>query len=200
MGNKVQPSPHPDPPQDFNQRELPIVEITQPLFRLHHKKYPALHFSWRGDGRFDGADQDYGICYTGLDVYGAFIECFGRTLGNKFVEKAALQKKFLSEIKPKIPLKITDITGKALTQIGADERLSTGDYLISRIWANAIFNHPDKPDGILYRSRHDGDRFCCGLFNSAQDKLSVKFLGTLLEAPNIIQLADILAHYDFGLI
>lgn len=200
MGNKVQPSRHPDPPQDFNQRELSIVEITQPLYRLHDQKYSALYFSESGNGRFDGADQDYGICYTGLDVYVSFIESFGRTHSKNFVEKSVLQEKFLSEIKPKSPLRIADIRGRALTQIGGDERLSTGDYSTSRIWAKAIFNHPTKPDGILYRSRHDGDRFCCGLFGSAKNNLIEQSLGTLLALPNIIQLADILAHYNFGLI
>lgn len=204
MQNKVQPSqeppPHPNPPHDFNQRELSIVEISQPLYRLHDKKYSALYFSRTGNGRFDGANQGYRICYTGLDVYVAFIESFGRTHGKKFVEEAVLQKKFLTEIKPNSPLRIADIIGRALPQIGADARLSTGDYLTSRIWANAIFNHPTKPDGILYRSRHDDSKFCCGLFDFAENNLIEQSLGTLLESGNRKHLADILDRYDFGLI
>ena len=190
---------HPKPPQDFKQRELSIIEISNPLFRIHDQEYSALHFSRSGTGRFDGVKQDYGICYTGLDEYVAFIECFGRTLGNRAVEESALNRKLLSLIASKNPLRIADITGNSLTKIGADARISTGSYLTSRAWANAIFKHPSKPDGIYYRSRHDDSKFCCGLFDSAKDQLVETSLGNLLQDHRQL-LGKILDHYYFALI
>jgi len=194
-----QPSAHPDPPSDFDQRQLPTISITEPLYRFHANQYQAIYFSTKGNGRFDGRNQGYGICYTGIDVYVAFIETFGRTLGNKAVASADLRSRTLSKITANRPLILVNITGRNLVKIGADSRLSSGDYETSRTWAKAIFNHPSQPDGIYYRSRHDDQRFCCGLFDRVKDHLTEIGQGNLIDNhPEL--LADILNHYDYGLI
>jgi hypothetical protein len=74
----------------------------------------------------------------------------------------------------------------------------SGSYLTARQWANAIWSHPQRVDGIRYRSRHDDTRFCCAIFDRARENLSEQNLGTLLEDPQ--QLANILDGYGYGLI
>ena len=90
------------------------------------------------------------------------------------------------------------ITGNSLVIIGADARLSSGSYDISRQWAQAIHNHPQRVDGILYKSRHDDDRYCCGIFDRCSDQLTELNLGNLLEYDPKL-LAEIMNHYDYGL-
>jgi hypothetical protein len=76
--------------------------------------------------------------------------------------------------------------------------LTTGAYDIARIWAQAIFDHPQKVDGLKYFSRHDNTRVCFGIFDRSKDALSEQNIGNLLDnQPNL--LAEILAHYDYGL-
>lgn len=206
MGNKQQPkkekeplAEHPLPPPDFHNFTLPIREIQTSWYRLNPEGYSsALFFDKSGNGRFDGQNQGYGILYLGDNIQTTFIECFGRQHGAKAVAEADLRKRILFEIKSTQKLKIVDLWGSGLVKIGADGRLTSGNYLIARQWAKAIFTHPMKVDGICYYSRHDNNCFCYGLFDRSQ-KFLVEFnLGNLID--NYPQeLADILDHYDYGL-
>lgn len=83
--------------------------------------------------------------------------------------------------------------------MGADARLSSGSYPIARQWAQAIHDHPQKVDGIRYRSRHDDERYCYGIFDRCSSELQEQNLGNLLEShPSL--LAEILNCYDYGLL
>ena len=95
-------------------------------------------------------------------------------------------------------LVFADVTGNGLVKMGADARLSSGSYLAARQWAQVIYDHPQAVDGIRYRSRHDDDRYCYGIFNRCADELQEKNLGNLLES-NPKLLAEILTCYDYGM-
>jgi hypothetical protein len=190
----------PDPPSDFDNRPLPVVEGTGPWYRLNPAQYDsALHFDRSGRGRFDGPQQGYGILYVGEDVCAAFIETFGRIHGAKGVSEVLLRQRNLVEIKVDRPLVLVDLIGSGLVKLGADARLTAGKYTKARRWARAIHEHPQQVDGIRYRSRHDPNRLCCGFFDRVQPCLGEQNQGTLIEQhPH--QLAQILAHYDYGLL
>lgn len=193
------PLPPPLPPIGFESRILPTIETSGLFYRLSSVRHPsALHFDRSGRGRFDGASQTYGILYTGADEYAAFIETFGRLHGQISVEESALRQQSLFRIVSNRTLSFVDLTGNALVKIGADARLTTGSYDIARIWAQAIFDHPQKVDGLKYFSRHDNTRVCFGIFDRSKDALSEQNTGNLLDnQPKL--LAEILAHYDYGL-
>ena len=54
-------------------------------------------------------------------------------------------------------------------------------------------------DGIRYRSRHDDERFCCGLFDRIASDLQEDNLGNLVDHhPKL--LSEILTEYDYGLL
>ncbi len=82
------------------------------------------------------------------------------------------------------PLRLVDLTGPALSQIGADGRLTTGRYDISQQWALALHQHPEQPDGLLYRSRHDPSQLCAAIFDRAADALTASPLGSLADPTN----------------
>ncbi|WP_269446191.1 RES domain-containing protein [Gloeobacter violaceus] len=77
--------------------------------------------------------------------------------------------------------------------------MSSGQYRTARRWARAIWAHPARPDGMLYRLRHDDERYCCGLFDRTADALRENSLGSLPEKHAEL-LGKILEHYGFGLI
>jgi len=200
MDIREQLEPHPLPPVDFAARSLPILESTGPWYRLSLARYPsALYFDRTGNGRFDGPQQSYGILYVGEDIFGPFIESFGRTHGILALTSGDLQERYLAQFVSVQPLRLVDLCGAGLPRIGADNRINNGEnYSISRQWVQAIWQHPDPVDGIRYPSRHDPSRILCGLFDRAKENLQENKLGTLLEDPQT--LAAILDTYKFGLV
>jgi hypothetical protein len=110
-----------------------------------------------------------------------------------------LNQRNLFAIDSQRELVFADLTGNGLVKIGADARLSSGSYGAARQWAQAIYEHPQLVDGIRYRSRHDDDRYCYGIFDRCANMLQEQNLGTLI-ASNPKLLAEILAFYDYGLL
>jgi RES domain len=204
MANTSQPKnplpEHPDPPLDFQSRALPVVISAGPWYRLNPVQHAsALYFDRSGRGRFDGATQGYGILYVGEDEYAAFIESYGRVHGARGVAEADLKQRNLVAIASDRPLVLVDLTGSSLVKLGADARLSSGSYAIARTWAKAIWEHPMQVDGLRYRSRHDDERFCCGLFDRVRSHLREHNSGNLVDNHPLL-LSQILAKYDYGLL
>lgn len=204
MVNPIQPEdpliPHPLPPEDFNRRELPIIASQGTWYRLNAVEFSSsLYFDRTGKGRFDSPAQGYGILYVGADVYASWIECYGRTHGAKGVSELGLRQRDLYAINSNRPLVLADLTGSSLVKMGADARLSSGAYTVARQWAQAIYDHPQLVDGIRYRSRHDDERYCYGIFDRCAKNIQEQNLGNLLTS-NPRLLAEILDYYDYGLL
>ena len=237
MGNKSQRSrlpAHPLPATDFQKQVLPISECQTTWYRLNPSSYDsALYFDRSGMGRYDGLSQSYGILYVAEAVEGAFIESFGRSHGAKAgrgglggfphepssqegVAEADLRNRNLFELESDRQLTLVNLWGSGLVKIGADARITSGsDYELSRAWAEAIYLHPSKVDGIRYYSRHDclgarslapfGDagshrntQLCCGLFDRTSAHLKEQNEGNIVNNPEL--LADILKRYDYALL
>jgi RES domain len=202
--NPIQPEdrliPHPLPPEDFNRRELPIIASQGTWYRLNAVEFSSsLYFDRTGKGRFDSPAQGYGILYVGADVYASWIECYGRTHGAKGISELGLRLRDLYAIDSRRPLVFADLTGSNLVKMGADARLSSGAYTVARQWAQAIYEHPQSVDGIRYRSRHDDERYCYGIFDRCAQDIQEQNLGNLLTS-NPRLLAEILDYYDYGLL
>ena len=212
MANQIQPEDplilHPLPPEDFNSRELPTSTSQGTWYRLNAVEFSSsLYFDRTGKGRFDSPAQGYGILYVGADVYASWIECYGRTHGAKGVSESVLRQRNLYAISCQRELVFADLTGSSLVKMGADARLSSGAYTVARVWAQAIYDHPQGVDGIRYRSRHDDERYCYGIFehndspsvNRCATEIQEQNLGNLLTS-NPKLLAEILNYYDYGLL
>ena len=197
--NKL-PGLHPSPPSDLFQRELPFFTfVAETIFyRVHQAKYNPVYFATSGGGRFDVSE---GIIYLGIDEYVAFRETIGRFSQYRLISSEELEKRRMTEVISNRALSLVDLTGRGLTLLDADARLLTGNYEISQQWSKALQDHPENPDGIYYRSRHDPSRFCLGLY---QIRTS-----SILQATNTYdfmcdeytdKLAKILDEYEYGLI
>lgn len=194
------PPPHPDPPDDLGERSLPTIDSSGPWYRLYPVGHEPLHFGTSGRGRFDAPGGDYGVCYAADDAYGAFIETYGRLLDRDFVTRDALNRRGLVEISSGETCTFVDLTAEGLNRLGADNRLATGTYSTSQQWSEALHEHPVRPDGLRYRSRHDPSRICVALFDHLVDRLTLDDRGPLGAERNRRRLADLLAHYEFGLV
>ncbi len=194
------PGPHPDPPADFSTTSLPIVLNQGSWYRLHRSEHTPLYFGRTGFNRFDAPDGEFGVLYLGDSPKCCFVETYGRSDrdDHRIVTRQELTTRNLATVEFSRPLRVVDLTGSGLARIGVDNRLGTGDYRIARRWSQALWAHPDEPDGILYRSRHDPSRTCLAIFDRATDALAASNVGSLVERANLALLAAILDAYDIG--
>lgn len=197
---EARPGPHPDPPQGIRGRELPLFASRGPWFRIHRRGRDPVFFGRTGLGRFDAPDESYGVLYTAQDFLGAFIETFGWITGTNVVARSELEGRELAAFRTSEALDLVDLSGKGLARIGADGRLATGDHAVSQRWSLALFDHPQAPDGLLYRARHDPDTLAFALHERALSKgLRSEPLGNLLGPDNAGLVAEAMDHYGFGL-
>ncbi|UCH95239.1 MAG: RES family NAD+ phosphorylase [Candidatus Aminicenantes bacterium] len=197
------PKDHPSLPTDFNNRVLPIKKIKGPWRRFYWVDKEALYFNKTNVFRFNAPHGEFGVLYLGEDAYSAFIETYGWLTGERYITRKQLEQRHLALVSANRLLKVVDLSGKGLAMIGADARLCMGDeYQVSQIWSLALWKHPRRPEGILYRTRHDPGKKAVALFDRDEVKaaLSVKDMGPLLDHDNVQLLAKIMRHYKFILI
>lgn len=205
-----QPETHPLPNlAQFVSRSLPeyVLKRNSHLFRIHDSEFGAIYFG-RGNSRFqDPRAEDrvngYGILYAALATHIAFRETV--VLGSfSIVIAEALQQKSLSKLSPLRDLKLVDLSGDGLAQIGADGRLTTlttENYQIPKLWSRAFYEHPDNMDGIYYRSRYNPSGFCVALYENrltAADFQEERVTtNNLLDRSFEAELKQILARYGY---
>lgn len=194
------PGPHPEPPDDLDTRELPIIVRTAVWFRIYSAVYEPLYFGRSGRNRFDDPLAQFGVLYLGSDPHCSFIETFGQDPGKDYVTVSSLRKRSLCQVEFHRPLQLVDLTGPGLAWLGADGRLCSGDHAVAQRWSRALWRHPSKPDGLIYRARHDPSRSCLALYERAADAARVTPLGSLLDRRHTALLAEILGAYRFGLV
>lgn len=170
-------------------------------FFWEHKE--PIYFNKSSVFRFNAPGGEFGILYLGEDAHSAFIETYGWLTGERYITREQLTKRHLALVSTNRPFSLVDISGKGLAMIGADGRLCIGDdYKISQDWSLALWRHPQKPDGILYRTRHDPGKKAVALFdrNKVRTALSFDDTGSLLDDDNVELLAEILESYKFILL
>ena len=196
------PGRHPEP-GDLSGVRLPLKESESIWFRCHQKDFRALYFGRSGDSRFDAPEQEYGVLYAAETLEGAFIETFGLRSkpAVRHITWRHLRDRRFAEISFARPLRLVDLTSAGLAVLGADARVCTGgDYTVSQLWSLALWQHPDQPDGILYRSRHDPSLSCAAIFDRVDDETSERDFGSLTEPRHRLLLASLLDRYEFGLV
>jgi hypothetical protein len=197
------PGLHPDPPPDFFQRRLPLLELGGTFFRSHRSHNLPLHYGRYKRYRFDDPEGQYGVLYAASDAYGAFIETFGQVTGVRTVSTATLKSYCLSELYPERPLILADLfSSGCLARIGADSGLFAGERSVGQIWSRAIYDHPYcRCDGILYPARHNHQRQAVAVFDRAPQL--VVHRTRLWYGPDSqlrAELGAILDFYDFGIV
>lgn len=207
---------HPEPPLDFERQVLPVTLESGLFYRLNPAGYAsAIYYDASGCGRFDIKGQ-LGVLYLGKTIEAAFIETFGRNLGQpfpalkrqglrltafrgqRFVSRDMIKTRSLFAIESDRPLKLLQLYGAGLAKLGVDSELSSGrKYRLPRLWCEAIYSHPQQVDGIYYMSRHDNTQLCCGLFDRGSYRLRENNLGNLLSYDRQ-KFFEILDRYGFG--
>ena len=95
-------------------------------------------------------------------------------------------------------LRLVRLHGPSMKTIGASAAVTAGSYDVSQAWAQALHDHADRPDGILYRSTQDNDRIAVALFDRSEGALDAGRSVPILDDP--LLLGRILDHYGASLI
>ena len=168
-GNKL-----PDPPVDLASRRLPSMRISREVYRIHHTGQEPLYFGRTNTQRFDDPLREYGVFYAALQPEGAFAEVFLRELSMMLIREKDLEERALAQIVCQ-GLKCVDLSAAGLRKVSCDNRISTEKpYAVAGSWSRAFFEHPMKPDGIIYRSRHNPRFRCLAIFERGKDRVKVK--------------------------
>lgn len=201
-----EPGPPPLPPADLHARRLPVVEFETAwrLWRIHPADRAPLFFGPAQGvpprGRWDAPDGAFRVCYLAEHSFSAFAETFLRAPGTLLLETEDLQARALARVHVRSPLRLVPMHGAGLHALGATAASCTGDYAVSRAWAAALHGHPQAPDGIRYRSRHDDDGFAIALFDRARHKVEEGESAPLTAPANLDFLAECLNRYGMGLL
>lgn len=191
------------PPPDLATRRLPLSKTTRSWQRIHRCDRAAIFFNPAGNTRFCAPNGEYGVMYIGADLNCCFIETFGRldqgATDFRVIDQESLEARCVSHITVIRPLRLVDLTGAGLRRIGADGRLCTGDHLQARLWAHALWDHSERPDGILYPARHDLSRKSVALFDRAGSAINVGTPRRMIDLPRR-QLRAVLDRYGFALV
>jgi hypothetical protein len=195
------PGDHPLPHSGLD-RQKPLIFTLKKgdlLYRHHQSIHGPIFFGMTGNYRFDAPDcpsGSFGVLYAGADSHCAFIESCGPTTGTPAVSGAYLQAREIARIELAEDLRFIDLAASGgLSHIGADARLLSGSYRISQQWSAALRNHPTKPDGIRYLSRHDPTRVAYAIYTRQPSSFQLSSLGSLMDPKNRALLNQMLTDY-----
>jgi len=203
----------PAPPVDLDERDLPLTTLAErglTLYRCHRIDRPYSPVAFNHEpipDRFNAPNGECGVLYLASDQFSAFIETFGASMVTaalelRLVSESDLTRRCLCRIEVAVDpgtVRLVNLAdGYGLSRLGVDGRISTTKQRhVTRQWALALWRHPQRPDGLLYRACHDPERLSVVLYDRVGDILRSTCEHNNLRDPH--QLAAILDHYAIGL-
>ncbi len=200
------PGPPPLPPEDLASRSLPlhICPAGTPLYRIHRTVHSPLFFGpppgAAPHGRWDAPAGVFRVCYLAEEAHLAFAETFLRSPGAPYVQRSYLAERSLTRVVVQRELRLVALHGPGLARVGATAALVSGPYALTRLWSLAVYAHPEAPDGIRYRARHDDDSFAVALFDRAASTIQEQTSEALLAPGGLPALGVWLDRYGVGLL
>jgi hypothetical protein len=183
---------------------LPLTRVRAGTrwLRIHPRPKSALWFGPTagkpGVNRFDDPAGRFRVCYLGTTIDVCFAETFLRNPPVRILAIEDLALRSVAAIETTRDLRLVALHGPDLARLGVTADLASGaTYAVSRAWSRALWEHPDAPDGIVYRSRHDDSALCVAIYHRAKAALRIVEDRRLADDPRL--LARLMRKYDVGL-
>ncbi len=175
------------------------------LYRHHQKALDPVYYGKKGDYRFDDPtcpdSRAFGVLYVGEDPECCLIESLPPHQGVPAVTGAYLDARAIAKMELIEPLCLIDLVSPGgLASIGADGRLTDGNYRVAQQWSAALKKHSCKPDGIRYRSRHAPERIAYAIYERSKPAFKVTTMGSFTDPANAVLFGQILRTYNIALI
>lgn len=197
------------PPNDFacSALHLTSVEAGSGFYRIHHSKYANSLGFGKNDSRFSDPRRleearRFGVVYTAGTPKQAFVETIIRdkrdgVSGDLLISEASVRMYVCAEIQIAETLRCVDLRKDAAIVSGVPSDVhGASDQSLARLWSLAFYEHPDKPDGVIYPSRLNGEPNLV-VYDRALHLLRVGSRIPLIEAP---ELPAILDAYSIALV
>lgn len=169
----------PAPPADLCDRSLPLrlIRAGSELFRVHASMRGPIFFG-PGKGekpsyRFDAASGRFGVLYAAENQDAPLIETLLRNPARYSVSRDDIARRSMSSLTTGRDLRLVECSGASLSRLGTTSAFFTGPYSVSNAWSDALWDHPDRVDGILYPSRFNNQVECIALFERPDMPLNI---------------------------
>ena len=184
----------PEPPAGVHVRRLPLVRHAagSRYVRIHRASDGPVWFGRDNASglfppainRFDAPDRSFGVLYAAMSRDGAFAEAIGRK-PRTFRSDTELTELAITTVVLAHDLRLVDLHGgEAVGALGATGVIGVGPHSLARRWSKALHEHPDQPDGIEYRCRHNSDELAVALFHRIGDAtLTIEGTTSLVSDP-----------------
>jgi hypothetical protein len=117
--------------------------------------------------------------------------------GNFSLPYDELEARSVAEVGTRAPLRLVDLSGETPIRMGVPSDVGKRENHNSGMrWSLALHEHPEKPDGILYRSRLDDGFRNVAVYGRSVGRLTCERVVALSEHP---ELPAILHRYGVGL-
>ncbi len=177
----------PDTPPPPNFDTVPLVLRTIASGSRFGRIYPDRYSDALGIGKtrsrfFDGRNlpdhQRFGVLYLGSTFEVCFLETYVRDkndgqIGQPKIYEDEIDKLIYAQINVAADLSLVDLTGGRQVRMGVPTDVAHAyNHSLAHLWSQAFFHHPQRPDGIYYQSRLNGE-FNLAVFDRAIGKLEV---------------------------
>lgn len=194
----------PEPPADIASRKLPLVArpAGTRYLRIHRATDGAVWFGWNVAtrqfrppiNRFDAPDRSYGVLYASVARDGAFAETIGRK-PRTFRSNDELAALVVTTLALTNELRLVDLHGgEAVGALGATGVVGVGPQTLARRRSQALHAHPEVPDGIEYRCRHNSDEVAVALFDRVGEA-SLTSIGVVSLVSDLVWLSAMRARH-----
>lgn len=199
------------PPTDFGSRELVIFEPTSAAswYRLYQSRYPNPLGYGFGSSRFSDPEialtppDRFGVVYFGSSIKVCFAEAILReraigSKGNFPIGMGELLEVACSSVATIEPVRLVDLRSDGMLRMRVPTDVArAASHKLAQQWSRALWLHDEKPDGIIYDSRLNGETNVA-LFDRALTKLRVTAAGPLLNFRN--EVAQILNDFAIAIV
>jgi len=153
------------------------------------------------DPRRRSPDRRFGVVYLGSSIKVCFVEAVLRDqgdgrIGDLLLDEYDLAARSYALVEVTAALSLVDFRGDGPLRMGIPSDVARGSrQSLARRWSLAIYEHPARPDGIIYPSRLNGETNLA-IYDRAIPKLHSIRHGPLLQETG---LATILSDLKVGL-
>lgn len=146
----------------------------------------------------------YGTIYIGESFEVCVLEAIIRDSGIGLegaaipISESELSQWSIAELRPSKSMRLLDLTGGGAVafQIPTDA-IRAKDHSLGQAWSEAIYNHSDAPDGLLFSSRLN-KQTNAAVFSRALEELDVIGMQRMIDMED--ELAEFLDKYKIALV
>jgi hypothetical protein len=163
------------------------------LMRICRLAYASSEPAFRNAAvyRFDAPDQTFGTLYAARDFATCFFETVVRNRGSNIPRSEYESHAVATLLVDALQLQLVQLHGDGAKQLGVDlALLASADYSCTQALAKAIYEHPERPHGMIYRSRFDDEALAVVLFDRASAHVRLFPSTAAVALVDVPELAD----------